>query len=470
MELNNEVKISPTGMRDSRGAIFRGEGGFDFIGSAEQSIATRTPFPGWRVVEASRIRRRDNLDDNSNSPYWSRNDIFRDTRYQDFQNLPFHKIHATVPSGVILPSGRISHENMKKMISVVLPKHVKYHPNVIKAFSILYQFDTMTQQQLMALMDVSAQETERVINILYKLRVVDTHINDWRAQENLGRIWRLISRKDSHVKSYFDGLPTICKALITGKNTIDEEESAPGSGSRTAIKHNLFALETMLRLAESSPNVAGIWGDPFSSETHFNKEDKFTIQRGSWGDGVIVTKNGSIIILEIVGSLSTSRGAMQTIAEKTASWVGNIAVSSLDINVLFVNTTWHDDWEYMNRAVMVGTGELSKKYAPEEYSREKAVKHIGVVDARKWFPEPASVSFAGTVLAGYSPHERLFKRYDLPDPSFSTPELRRNIVMNTATALHTPSWMGNRIVPRYEKAEDRYKKVLEQYSQRGINE
>lgn len=455
-----DVSLAPTGLQGITQAVYRGNNGFDFIGPAEQAIATRSKNPGWRTVDASRTM--------GNFPYWERNDVFRMVKYQDFQNLPFLKMHVSSPSGIILSSGKISYENIIKGFDMNIPHYIKYNHNVVKIFSILFQFDTMTEQQIRVMAGLSEEETSKSLSILYALKIVDTNNIEWREQKNLGRIWRLISRRDKRVREYFDGLPPIQKIIIAGKPSIGDEKQAPGSGSRSSVKHNLFAVETMLRVAESAPNVCGIWGDPFMSEEAFHKIDPNAINRGSWGDGAIITKNGTIVVLEVVGSVINVRGKAQTIAEKAASWVGAIANSPLDINVIFVNTTWESDWEVMTRSLKYGINHASKKYAPDEYSRKKALNHIGVIDARRWFPEPGTCSFMETCLGVYVPSLRAFRRFDVPDPSYCTVEKRRDIVMNTVTAMHTPEWMGNIIKPRYGKSEDRYDLLEKQYKERGI--
>lgn len=455
-----DVSLAPTGLKGINRAIFRGNTGFDFIGSAEQSIVSQKPSPGWRIIEASRTM--------GNFPYWERNDIFRMVKYQDFQNLPFQKIHITTPAEVILPSGKVSYESLIKTFHMNIPTHVKYNHNVIKVFSILYQFDTATDQQIRVMAGLTEEETNRALSVLYALKIVEVNAVEWREQENLGKIWRFIHRKDPKVLEYFDGLPPLYQILIAGKTSINDELHAPGSGSRSAVKHNLLATETMIRIGEVAPNICGFWGDPFMSEEAFHKIDPYAVNRGSWGDGAFVTKNGTIIVLEVVGSVVNVRGQAKTIAEKAASWVGVIANSPLDIKVLFVNTTWTDDKNVMPRSVNLGLKKLSPKYAPNEYAREKAMKHIGIVDARKWFPEPGACSFAATCLTAYVPILRAFKRFDEPDPDYCTVPMRRDVVMNTVAAMHTPEWMGNVIAPRYSLIEDRYKLLVDQYKKRGI--
>ena len=54
----------------------------------------------------------------------------------------------------------------------------------------------------------------------------------------------------------------------------------------------------------------------------------------------------------------------------------------------------------------------------------------------------------------FSMVDNKFLAYDRPDPQFSDAKTRRNVVINTASALHTPYWMKNDIFPRsYDDVE-----------------
>ena len=49
---------------------------------------------------------------------------------------------------------------------------------------------------------------------------------------------------------------------------------------------------------------------------------------------------------------------------------------------------------------------------------------------------------------GFSMVNNEFLPYDKPDGEFSDAQTRRNVVINTSAALHTPSWMQNDINKR----------------------
>ncbi|WP_188350054.1 hypothetical protein, partial [Staphylococcus aureus] len=80
--------------------------------------------------------------------------------------------------------------------------------------------------------------------------------------------------------------------------------------------------------------------------------------------------------------------------------------------------------------------------------------HIGLANAAWWFPGDNAVSQAATRLMAFSMVENKFLTYDKPDPQFSDAQTRRNVVINTASALHTPYWMNNDIhVRSYDDIE-----------------
>lgn len=440
-------------------AVFQADDTNDFVTPAEQSDIRGLKMPGWRPSMASRIDGRKNP-----LPMWDRNDVFRNVDFWDARMLKFSKCHYSVPSGIVLPSGAISLETISKDISIRLTEDRLYSSDTQKVFGLFYQFDTMVETQVAALAGISLERAKKSIQTLYLAGILDTYEGVWKPESKLGRLWRLISRTTVEFSSYLAGMSQAARMLLVGGDE-PPEDNAPGSGSRTAIKHNLFAVEVLLRLAEGAPNVAGIWGDVFGSEDMFHQTDPNAINRGSWGDGNVVTKNGSIIIFEVVGGIVATRGAARQISEKAASWIGTIANSPLDISVIFIDTTFDNDWRTINSSVMFGIKQLAKKYAPDEYSRQNAEEHIGVIGAGSWFPEPGYMSYSASCLAAYCPSSRSYRRFDVPDDRYSDIKTRREAVMNSATAFHTPPWLYNKILPQYSD-DDISQRVIEQYENR----
>lgn len=418
--------------------MYRNENGFDFISPAVQEAYMGWKSPGWEPAVGSRCQ---------NLPMWERPDVLRTTTFKGASNLNFANPHVTFPASVISPSGRVSTDTTSRPTNVSLTDADKYHHNVQKIFALMSQFDTMTTDQVVAFTGLERNEVIRCLNILYIAEIVQKPSKTWGHYDPLGQLWRLDPYSYKTV-AYPSGMDAVTHLCAFGPYSREDSPPPPGAGSRSAVKHNLFAAEMMLRIAESGDNVAGVWGDLFASESMFHEQDPQAKQRDSHGDCVVVTKDGTIIIIEVVGSILSSRGQYRTIVNKAASWVGVIANSPLDIRVIFVDTTWSEDKRAIINAVRLGASHVSEEYAPVNRTRERAMPKVGVVDGSWWFPDESTISVAATRLGAFVPYLHKFYAFDEPDPEFSTPELRRDVVINTVGALHTPPWIRGDIVDR----------------------
>lgn len=428
--------------------LTKGAGG-DFITPGNQQFLQENEKnnPLWAADYSSRISDRD--------PFWRREEVFRTISFKDMTRLNFSTPQVGFPALVPTPAGDISLRQVYKTSPVMLADYELYHYNCQKIFALMMQFNVATQPQIQAWTGLSASEVDEACTTLYHAGVLFTPLNDWIHEEKLGRLWWLKSNTPE-VKSYYSNMDSLARALtLGGRNDI---APPPGSSGASALRHNLFLNEICLRLCETSDNISGVWGDYFGAEHLFHTPSDDMRRRRSHGDAIIVTNNGSIIILELSTSYMNSMHALEEVTHKAASWVGVIANSDLDISVIFIDTRWKNNRKLLYRGIFGGVMDVSQQYCPDEYSRQKALKHIGLANAAWWFPDDNAVSQAATRLMAFSMVDNEFIAYDQPDAQFSDPQTRRNVVINTAAGIHTPHWMKNEITPRnYDDIESLWK-------------
>ena len=416
--------------------LFKPDRGLDFISPASQSVVADRKRPLWEVDYSSRAIK---------YPFWDRPEVFRTVNFWDTSRIVFSEPEIEDSASNITPSGLLNLNTYKLPFSLTISDRELYDMDVQRAFALFMQFDTLLEHQIAAFLGLSLERTQEILEILYLSRVIYRNRYKWRNENYLGPIWRL-NLFTNNARGYLNGMDAINRLFAFGDFSF--KDIPPGSSSPSTVKHNLFAAETMLRIAEVSDNVIGVWGDLFASESMFHDQDANAKQRNSHGDMIAVTANGSIIIFELVGSVHNSRSSFKKVVDKAASWVGVIANSDLDINVIFLDTTWQNSSKDTFNAVDIGIQKESVKYSPNNFLRERALSHIGVVDATWWFPENNSVSKAATRLCGYSPYLKKYKCFDEPDSGYSNEENRRNVTINTVTALHNPYWIHYKVKHR----------------------
>lgn len=401
-----------------------------FVSPATQAVLRQWDVPLWEASYESRCP----------LPMWERPDIFRRVTYNDAKSLKFQLPGITTPQVGATPGRMLSLQNIHRETPVVLTDKELYHHEVQRGFCVFAHYDTMTEHQFAAFMGLNMDKARKIMGTLHEAGLIITHTDEWSQEKDLGKIWRFNNHSTSATR-YQDGMNPILKMLTLGDSDLGPTTIAPGKSLRTSVRHNLYTTEILLRLIESCENILAVWGDMFAASSMFHDPDPDAKKRKSHGDAVIVTKNGSIIILEVVGGVVQNAGTIRTIIEKTASWVGVIANSNLDISVLFVDTTFNEDKKDFYNAVKIGLKYESDYYAPYKPTRIRALKKIGIVSAPWWFPDDGCVSRAATRIGAYSPQLHKFHAYDIPDPEYSTPELRRDVVTNSIAALHTPRWV-----------------------------
>lgn len=416
---------------------------FSGAGEAMESPANQRAFldsstlkrPLWMGYEASR----------ADYPMWKRGEILREVNYSDMVDNIFTQPTITTPACVATPRGELSLQLVDRDVLLMTPDRVLYHYNNQKVFAVLAQFNVLTSQQISALTGLSINAVDQSCQILHGAGVLLT-APGWKHKETTGNIWWM-KLGTPEFWSYYNGMDGLAQVISLG-NVEEGFSPPPGSNVATTLRHNLFSAEMMLRVMETGDHVRGAWGDFFAGEENFHTPTDAMERRKSHGDSVVVTDNGSLVIFELSTSRINSRASFKEIMGKAASWVGVIANSQLDISVIFIDARWKTNRKSLFRAVYNGVMELSKSFCPDPYTREKALHHVGIVDASWWFPDDQITSQAATRMVAFCPSIHDYRAFDQPDHQYSTPQIRRNVLINTTAALHTPPWITKDIVER----------------------
>lgn len=418
------------------GFLFRTGMSKEFTSPASQETLLHWKRQNWEPSNGSRSQ---------NFPFWERPDLFRKMNFLSTIGLKTKNAVNLSQSSIALPSGNLRISPVEVPATLTLSDNELYNYNVQKLFCIMSQFDTITEPQISTLMNKPIEEIHKYCMVLYSQGII-RELKDYEEEKNIGKIW-IFDEKSQATHNYQDGMDPLYNLFSFGNESLKTIRS-PGSASPSSIKHNLYVTETCLRLAEACDNIAGIWGDTFTSESMFHKPNPNALSRRSHGDGAVVTKDGSVIVFEMVGSSSDSTIQYKRLVEKAASWIGVISNSPIDLNVLFIDAAWSRDRRNIIAAANHAVFERSIAYTSDEYDRKKALSHIGLVNLTHWFPEDNTVSRAATRLHAWCPALREAKSFDQPDSLFSNEEIRKNIIINTSCALHTPEWIRKDIYER----------------------
>lgn len=412
---------------------FRNPDSYDYLSPASQDVIRRWGRPLWPGTFESRCP----------YPVWERFDPLRAVTYSEAARIRWGSPQVTFPAATIAPSGRLALDYAKRIITYQPPDRELYAHDAQELFALFCQFDILSVEQIHAFTSISVERIREICQMFVLTGILKRPEEMWR-HERL-EMYRMDMYTHS-TKAYEAGMDAIAQLTTTGGQGIGRP---PMSSSIPAVtRHNLFAAEMALRLAESGDNIAGFWGEPFLSENLFHEQNPEAKSRTSQGDFAMVTKDGSIVIFELTTAVKETAGSFRRMMLKAASWVGVIANSPLDISVIFLVGTWRRQKRSTMNAIKLGTTIESRAFAPDNHTRRKAMSHIGVVPGPWWFPEDGVISEAATRMTAWCPANFEFREFDVPDPGFSTPELRRNVVINTASALHTPRWIRNDIIER----------------------
>lgn len=311
----------------------------------------------------------------------------------------------------------------------------------ITIMSLLMEWHQLTTLQLMTFLGEPHSRVSRSLGFLYSAGILETLKPYWmrsssRGRDGSGQVWR-IAKKSPATEQFFNSLGN--REWFMVLNGSDPAEIS-GENTPTTLRHNLLTAEIALKAMEASPFIIGAWGEDKSRGSLFIPDRQSSSGvRNNVGDGALITRDGRIIVLEVTTATARARTS-SSIVDKAAAWATIAARSDLPLDVLFIDASSTPRPAKFTRLVRYGYQEVSKRYMTRARDRERGGSRLYTADARRWFPLERAVTPQFTRLNCWSLGEEGFR--DLLEP---TPmDTSSDVVVNTATSLATPRWVGRR--------------------------
>lgn len=385
-------------------------------------------------------------------PWYDRMDPLHQIGYRESLDLHWEMPSVYRRKYDIDQRGFVSEQWEQYPSPVFMSKRALYSPRPILAMASLYQYHHLTTFQLCALLGESRRSVWNSMSNLYAARVVKRSVPSWWQSNSdyggTGSVWA-INYRSPEFERWLSGLSDVEYALLTGGS--DPAEPPSGVQSITTVRHNLITAELCIRAMETCPSILGAWGDRFgSAEILYDPNYRFSDReknRSNIGDAVLVTKDGGLVILEVVGSgVMAQSGSGKRISDKAGAWVSIAARSDLDVSVIFMSSNQQDRFRTLERHVRLGVEHSSQEHIVDRSLRRKGQEKIFVASSEEWFPFPTGISAEFRTLNAFSPH---FDEWRDVVPDGESMELEgalsasNDVVVNTLTSLHTPEWVGS---------------------------
>ena len=410
-----------------QGAIPGARNRFEFLSPLDKE--TYATAGGLDVINASRC---------GDLPYWKRPDFIRDIRFGDINTMPWETISLNHRYMTITPNNKLRMVT-KPIKSTLTPEDGDiYTQKAIRITAALTQLATATTHQIAAITYPNElQEVHTLLKKLYIAGVVQKSPNTWAHHHTIGDLWH-INTKTLEYNHWLETIGSWEAGMIKGSTTFDD---APGANASSATRHTLLMSEIMIRAMEYTDNIAGFWGEQVLPASVFYDAPVGDESRQSHGDGALVTRDGKIIVFELVGGSTVTH---KSIAEKAASWTAVCGLSMMDMCVVFVSASFSVTWRDLFRAVDIGIKQESKRYVSSEAARARGAAKIYVANAAAWFPDVGANSIGFTRLLSRSTVYNCAIDPLIPDPKASNPTQRWDLVHNTMLAMQQPSWVAAR--------------------------
>lgn len=317
-----------------------------------------------------------------------------------------------------------------------------YNYRTITIMSLLMEWHQLTTLQLMTFLGEPHGKVNRSLSALYSSGVIETLRPYWtrrRARDQdigSGPVWR-IDKRSPATEQFFNSLGNREWFMVLNGS---DPASISGENTPTTLRHNLLSAEIALKALEASPHIIGAWGEDKAKAEFFIKATGTNRGlRNNIGDGVLVCRDGKIIVLEVTTATARSKTS-SSIVDKAAAWATIAARTDFDLDVLFIDASTTPRPAKFTRLVRYGYQEVAKKYMTRLREREKGGSHLYTADARRWFPLERAVSPQFKRLNCWSLGHEGFVDMLGPVPM----DTGKDIVVNTASALITPRWVGRR--------------------------
>lgn len=380
--------------------------------------------------------------------YLDRIDPLHEVEYKDVVTSRWNEISTIQHALTVSASGSLVHGSKRQWSPVAISPARLYTPVTIRSVAALTQFHQMSSLQLATISGGSIAQTEAAMNGLFAAGIVErSNTNTWahaqldgRHEKGVGQLWQM-HPKAQQVSEWMDGLSDLEFALLSGGR--DMSKSSTGSTGSSSIRHNMTLAEIVLRAMELCPGTVGGWGEPLTNVPKFTDTFNHIKKSGpnlALADGVVVGKDGSIILIETSGHANlTNAEAGDRLSKKAQTWAAVAARTDLPLKVIFVNIAPKASMQRFYWLVQNGLDGVGK-YIVKEQSKRKGRESIFVADAMDWFPFTLGISEGFTELEAYSTETKRFHSV-LPADTKIAPQ--EDIIANTLGALHTPTWIVN---------------------------
>ena len=326
------------------------------------------------------------------------------------------------------------------------PWNKTHSGRAIMVFAVLSEFNQMTTMQIASLLQLEAGYVESTLEELMLAGIVlrlDAG-SDVNRDKSIRGIWRVLRSGDNpRLREWVSALTPLEYALISNGVPV---ESISGSNQPTATQHNLMTNELMLRAMEVNPAIIGAWGERHARMIDMYEQARFdeSVARRNIADGILVTRNGKVIVIESSGSsLVTKKNGQNknSLVHKAAAWVAVCAYSELDIRVVFVDISNRPDVDRLRKYVSIGVEIESQTYVSRNAYRQEGAAKIYVADGREWFPAARALTDDFAWMRAYNAFSH--HQENIIDDDDLVTDQNSDIVKNTLAALHVPSWIKN---------------------------
>lgn len=371
-------------------------------------------------------------------------DPIHEVTWKDGVNLQWHGIRAVVEGFKISATGQIIHERRSEPSPIDLPPYRTHSNRAVQVVAQLAQYYQLSTFQIATLLGSTPNRIWRTTSALFGAGIIERAIPGWiedgvaadRGHGGSGSVWRLAARTD-RLDEWLSKLSDLEYALVTGG--VDISMGTTSSRSASSVRHNLSAAEIMIRAQEMVPGVIGAWGEAFTSADMLLPPGVREGQdiRQNIGDGVLVTRDGKLIIIETSGASKLDNQLNgPRIQNKAAAWSIIAALSNLDITVIFVDIA-HTPRKRLQYYVKLGV-ESAASMISDTYLLQRGTSRIFAVDAWDWFPFELAIAEGFLTLEAWSP---ITNRYHDVIPLDVPLRVEADPVLNTVAALHTPKWV-----------------------------
>lgn len=373
------------------------------------------------------------------APFWNRPDLIRGVEYQDFTSTFWQSNSCKKMAHTITNSGAIVSTPRDHIVSVMpnFRDAARYETAIIA--HMLFNFQTLTETQLFTLTGLPHDMMMRGLSILFHAGVIDFLRGDNKKDFYTGRIWHLVDNRDEFW-DFVNKLPAVVRTLMLGDFNRVNYNTPPGGNSTSSVRHNLIASEIVIRAFEACNDIVGFFGEPFLSIDNFTQFDAESgyEYRANHGDGALITKDGTIIMMELVGGVAAGEN-FKRIESKAAAWTAAAGSSHHDMAIVFINMNSVENYPRIVRACQKAVRDGAYMFG-NQLAVMNGQPRIFAVNFPYWFPEIGCVNDHFINLEAYNIQAQTYMPMTIPNNHGVSRESRVRLIENTLLSPTVPNW------------------------------